>query len=216
MAGGVDVQPPERHRGAGCCFHRAMPASFADQPVLEGPMVRLEQLCADVVDDYVAFLNEPVGQRLTGTHRRFSRAEAEAWLATRPGQPDRADWAIVRRADGVFLGEVVLNDLDHENASAGFRIALAHPSLYGRGYGTEATRLVVEYALLDAGLHRVALEVYAFNERAQHVYESCGFVVEGRLREALDWDGRRYDAILMSVLRSDLEGSPEAVSSERS
>ena len=84
-----------------------------------------------------------------------------------------------------------------------FRIGLAGPRLYGRGYGTEMTRLVLDHAFATVGLHRVELEVYAHNPRAQRVYEKCGFRVKGRRRDALLWDGVRYDALLMSVLATD-------------
>ena len=73
----------------------------------------------------------------------------------------------------------------------------------GRGYGTQATRLVLGYAFETVGLHRVSLEVYSFNPRAQHVYETCGFRVEGRQREALRWDGEWHDAIVMGILATD-------------
>lgn len=83
-----------------------------------------------------------------------------------------------------------------------FRIALL-PHAVGRGYGTEATRAVVDHGFAVLGLHRIELEVYAFNPRAQRVYENCGFVVEGRRRDALCWEGTWYDAITMAVLETD-------------
>lgn len=52
----------------------------------------------------------------------------------------------------------------------------------------------------EVGLHRVGLEVFDFNERARRTYEKVGFVVEGVRRDALRWDGRYHDAILMSAL----------------
>lgn len=67
--------------------------------------------------------------------------------------------------------------------------------MYGLGFGSEATRLVLGHAFDDVGLHRVEREVYAFNERAIHVYRQAGFTVEGVRREALWWDGRYHDAL---------------------
>jgi RimJ/RimL family protein N-acetyltransferase len=139
-------------------------------------------------DAYWAALNEPEGRRLTGTHAEFTLEQTERWLATRGEQHDLADWAAISRHDG---------------ESCGFRIALAGPHVYGRGFGTEITRLVVGYALDTVGLHRLQLEVYAFNPRAQRVYEKCGFRVEGRRRDALLWDGERVDVVDMGILRTD-------------
>jgi RimJ/RimL family protein N-acetyltransferase len=177
--------------------------AFRDQPVLSGERVRLEQLGPAVLDAYWAALNDPEGKRLTGTHADFTREQAERWLVTRAEQTDRADWAAISVADGNYLGEAVLNDLDPDNETCGFRIALAGPHVFGRGYGTEITRLVVAYALDTVGLHRLQLEVYAFNPRAQRVYEKAGFRMEGRRRDALLWDGERVDVIDMGILRTD-------------
>jgi RimJ/RimL family protein N-acetyltransferase len=140
-----------------------------------------------VLEDYLTGLADPEVGRLTGTHASFDRAQAEQWLSNRAQQHDRADWAVLRRFDGAFLGEAVLNDLDTDNASVNYRIWLAGPEAYGRGYGTEVTRLVLDYALDTAGLHRV----------------KCGFQLEGRLRDVLLWEGHWHDELVMSVLRTD-------------
>lgn len=179
---------------------------FRNQPVLVGQQVRLEPLTVAVLDDYLEILRDPEVRRLTGSHGPpDSRPRIETWLATRANQHDRADWAAVRISDGVLLGEAVINDLDPDNDSANYRILLGS-AYHGRGYGTEITRLVVDHALDVVGLHRLSLGVYDFNPRARHVYEKCGFMLEGRLRDALHCDGRWHDELVMSVLRTDPRG----------
>jgi len=182
--------------------------AFRDQPTLTGQRVRLEPLGPAVLPDYWRMLQDPEGNRLTGTHADFTPEQTEAWLRSRGDQHDRADWAAIEIATGAFVGEVVLNDLDPDNEVVGFRIGLAGPHVYGRGFGTEMTRLVLDHAFDAVGVHRVELEVYEHNPRARRVYEKCGFRVEGRRREALLWDGVRYDALLMAVLRTDPRGMP--------
>jgi hypothetical protein len=66
-----------------------------------------------------------------------------------------------------------------------------------------ATRLLLRYAFDVIGLHRVELEVYDFTARAVASYLKCGFVEEGRKRDALRWDGQWRDALLMAALRTD-------------
>ena len=176
---------------------------FRDQPVLTGDLVRLEPLTQAVLEDNLAALAEPEVRRLTGAHATFDRPKIEAWLATRGEHHDRADWALVRAEDGAFLGEAVLNEVDLENESADYRVWLAGPQVFGQGYGTEITRLVVDYALGTCGLHRVSLGVYDFNPRAQRVYEKCGFRLERRLRHAFRWEGQWHDELLMAILSSD-------------
>jgi RimJ/RimL family protein N-acetyltransferase len=177
--------------------------AFREQPTLTGPRVRLEPLGLSVLEDYLAALDDPEVGRLTGSHTTFTRADIEAWLSTRRDQHDRADWAVVRTADGAFLGEAVLNDLDPHNASVNYRVWLAGPSVFGQGYGTEVTRAVVDYALDVVGLHRVSLTVIDYNPRARRAYEKCGFVSEGILRQSQLWNGEWHDEEVMAVLSTD-------------
>ncbi|MEU0878423.1 GNAT family protein [Lentzea sp. NPDC005914] len=136
--------------------------------------------------------------RLTGTHATFELADYEAYIERTLNDPNRYTRAITE--DGRFLGEVVLTINEH-NRSAGMRIALWDG--FGKGYGTVAIKHVLDHAFTVRNLHRVDLEVYEFNDRAIHVYKKLGFREEGRLRDALLWDGEFYDAIVMSVLSTD-------------
>jgi RimJ/RimL family protein N-acetyltransferase len=141
----------------------------------------------------------------TGKPIRVGRRDAHftdklrQWYRTRASQPDRLDPAIVEKATGRCVGEVVLNKWDPDNDSCNFRI-LAGPVGQGRGLGTEATRLLVGYGFEMLLLHRISLEVYTFNPRARHVYEKVGFRVEGTLRESLRYEDQWIDATVMSVL----------------
>lgn len=147
------------------------------------------------------------GRRLTGTHTIFTEDQVRDWLAKLPGADDRADWAIVRADDDKIIGEVVLNELDRDNRSMNYRIALYGSALFGQGYGTEAGRAVINFGLGVLGLHRISLGVYDFNPRAQASYAKLGFVHEGRLRDALYWDGEWHDELIMSVLATDPRAS---------
>lgn len=176
---------------------------FRDLPVLTDDRVRLVPLGEEHFDGVRRMLDDPEVRRLTGTHHTFTDEEVRRLLATRSDHHDRADWAITDAATGAFLGEAVLHELDAPNAAAGYRIALLGPEAFGRGYGTASTRLVRDYAFDVAGLHRVGLEVFDFNVRAQRVYEKCGFVREGIHRQAMWWNGIRHDMITMGIVASD-------------
>ena len=169
---------------------------------LQGPRIRLTPLGPEHFNAVWPGLSDPETRRLTGTRATFTEAAVAAHLARVGGAPDRADWVIVEAATGDFLGEIVLNDLDEENAAMNVRIALA-PGKPGAGYGTEAMTVVLDHAFRTIRLHRVHLDVYAFNPRAVRSYEKAGFVVEGRQRDTLKWDGEWMDSILMSVLADD-------------
>lgn len=177
-------------------------AAVAATPTLTGERIRLVPLGPQHADAVFESLSDPESARLTGTHRTFTRAEIDAYCASRAEQDDRLDWAIEDAVTGQYAGGISVNDVDFDNETGGFRIDLVE-SYRGRGIGPEAIALMLAYLFDEVGLHRVGLEVYAFNPRAQRSYEKAGFVVEGRLPEALLWDGERVDTILMGLLRAD-------------
>lgn len=177
--------------------------AFKDQPTIVGQRVRLEPLGIEHFDGLRPMFDDPEGRRMTATNRVFDDQMLRDWMSTRQDHHDRADFAIIDLASDRVVGEVVLNELDTDEASCNFRIGLTGPDTYGRGYGTEATSLVLDYAFGEVGLHRVELDVYSFNPRAQRAYEKAGFVKEGVRREALLWEGARHDVIVMGVLATD-------------
>lgn len=174
--------------------------SFAEKPTLTGDLVVLRPVGVPDAPALLSGMLDPEVNRLTGTHTTFSLEELERWYASRAEHHDRLDLAIVERATGECAGEAVLNNLDARNYSCSLRIALFGRRFFGRGLGTEATRMILGHAFDVLGVHRVELEVYAFNPRARHVYEKIGFIHEGTKRDALHWDGQWIDAYSMAVL----------------
>lgn len=89
----------------------------------------------------------------------------------------------------------------HGNAWVG--IGIGEREYWGKGYGTEAMKLVLRFGFLELGLHRVSLDVFDYNPRGVKSYEKAGFKHEGRAREMIRRDGKRFDVIFMGVLRED-------------
>ena len=136
----------------------------------------------------------------------FEGARPGGWYGRRNEKQNRLDLAIYIPELDQYVGEVVFNEYDPNNLSVNYRIAIGKAG-QNKGYGTEATKLMVDYGFEHLGLNRIELEVYDFNARARHVYTSCGFVPEGRRREALCIDGTFHDALLKAVIRKDWEAA---------
>ena len=135
-------------------------------------------LRAVALDDAAAMwemVNDTEGNDLTDTTADFTFEQIREWCATRTAQDERLDLTIVENTTGDYAGEAVLNEYDAGSDAANFRIALRGPAWYGRGLGTEATRLIVEHGLHSIGLRRITLEVLARNWRARRAYEKAGF-----------------------------------------
>jgi len=77
---------------------------------------------------------------------------------------------------------------------------------WGKRYASEAARLVLCYDFEELNLHRISLEVYSHNKRAQRSYEKAGFAHEGTMRESYFRNGTYHDTLVMAVLKSDQEG----------
>jgi RimJ/RimL family protein N-acetyltransferase len=148
-----------------------------------------------------------------------NHAEVQPFLGGRAGRDRDALAAEVDRsiADPTAYGRFVI-EVDGDRAGAlGFevenrrsRIAqlerlAVHPDFRGRRLADEAAQLLQRYLVEDLGYHRLQLEIYGFNERAQQHAERAGFVREGVRRRAYWRHGDWMDGVLYSLLREDLE-----------
>ncbi len=194
-----------------------MPTPFSRKPILVGRLVTLRPIHPDDAGVVDAILrSDPEVARLTGSVG--SSTEEPEWLDLATLRELYAGWAeaddrlvlaVIDNVSGALVGEVVLNDWDEANASCNFRTFVGAAGR-GRGLGTEATRLVVGHGFAELGLHRISLEVYAFNPRARHVYEKVGFVHEGVGREALRFDDTWIDVHRMAALAHEWPATPFA------
>ena len=82
-------------------------------------------------------------------------------------------------------------------------IGIGEPEFRGKGYGTDAMRVILRFAFTELNLHRVSLGLFAYNERALRSYEKAGFVLEGRTRHDVYRDGTRGDSLWMGILRTE-------------
>ena len=114
-------------------------------------------------------------------------------------------FSIVDQATGDMIGRGMLFGIDHVNRNAMLGILIGEQEYWGRGYGQEATRLLVEYGFGLLNLNSIMLGTFAFNKRARHCYERVGFKEIGRRRQARIIGGKKVDAILMDILADEFE-----------
>lgn len=124
------------------------------------------------------------------------------WEGFTQAPPDERIYFAVE-AQGAFIGVIGIKDLDLRSRHGWLAINIGAPGQHGRGYGRDAIRTLLRWAFEIQNLHRVSLDTFATNERALRCYRACGFVEEGRLREAMWIDGRFEDMIQMGLLRHE-------------
>jgi len=126
--------------------------------------------------------------------------EVNRFFQLRALGPESLTMAIHEKSTGRLIGTCAFSQMDGDNGSAMYHITIGEKDAWGHGYGTEATRLMVDHAFGTLGLHRIALSVFEFNERAIRAYARVGFLTEGGAREAVWRDGRWWDELSMSLL----------------
>ena len=128
----------------------------------------------------------------------------EAYNKNSRMKPDSAEFAVIELSTGRLVGFGGLFDISRALVATMF-VGIGEASVRRRGYGTEASRLICEYGFFFRNLHSIKVEVHEYNRQARRVYERLGFKAVGRLRGANLLNNRRYDEIIMDLLRSEFE-----------
>ena len=112
-------------------------------------------------------------------------------------------YIIEERESNTAIGVMSLINIDTKNRNAECIIDIGEKEYWGKGYGTEALKTLLEYAFLELNLHRVSLRVFSLNEKAIRIYDKLGFMKEGVMRESLYRNGKWHDIIIMGVLKRE-------------
>ena len=178
----------------------------SDPPVVNvvGERVALGPLRRDLVPLYARWSNDFGTLRTLGDVPRGLPTEAmDAIYEGAVGDEHAAGFTIYERDGWRPIGTCALVHIDERNRSAEFVIYIGEPGARGRGYGTEATRLTLDYAFVARGLYNVLLRVYAYNLAGIRTYQKAGFREIGRRREAHLMGGRLWDVLLMDCLATE-------------
>ena len=192
----------------------AQNAWFPD--LLEGSRVTLRRHVPENLRAFERWYSDPEVARLTRYQDGPMRLdEIERFFTARVVGPDSLALAVHIRESNRLIGTCAFSQLDADNGSALYHITIGEKGAWGPGYGTEATQLMLRHAFEALNLHRVALSVFEFNERAIRSYANCGFVIEGRSREAIWREGRWWDEITMSILEPEWRAVRDAARRRR-
>jgi RimJ/RimL family protein N-acetyltransferase len=148
-------------------------------------------------------MNDPEVIRNLTRYRPLSLRDEEAFIERVSKDEHVFVFGMAVRETDRLIGATGLHDLDIRNRHAQFGIHIGDKSEWGKGYGTEATGLVVGYAFQTLNLNRIWLRVYEENRRGIRCYENIGFQQEGVLRQDHFRDGRYGNTIIMGILRTE-------------
>jgi RimJ/RimL family protein N-acetyltransferase len=178
--------------------HALAPVRF-----LEGERVYLRPVGLDDTELVFQMLFDSEARRLTGTQKAFTREEIAQYIQGKTQDSSSVLLLIALRENDEVIGDVQIGGIDRNNRNAYIRIAIDASKHQGKGYGSEAMLLMLDYGFGILNLHRIDLNVFAFNERAIRTYEKLGFQREGVQRQALYYNHEYHDSILMAMLAEE-------------
>ena len=152
---------------------------------------------------FLKWMNEDVAKNFDQYNRIVSSKDDLIWLYEPPNDMHR--YAIVLHEQDVLIGSVSIHNINHLNRNAFIGIFIGEEECRGKGYGTEAVRLILNYGFMTLNLHNIMLTVHADNSAAIACYKKVGFREEGRLREWVYKDGIYVDKIYMGILAHEFE-----------
>ena len=171
-------------------------------PVLKGRRITLRPPVEHDVDVRLELGRDPEIHRMYGGSRAdlrpLTREGAAGWYAWLTAHP--CAWVIQHER---LIGDIRLDNINGQDRRASLAIGIADPAALGQGLGTEAIGLVAAHAFGPMALHRLAVRVLAFNERAIRAYQKRGFRVEGRERESASIDGAWHDDLMIGLLAGE-------------
>jgi RimJ/RimL family protein N-acetyltransferase len=182
-----------------------------NQPIvtIEGDRITLGPVSRDLVPTYTRWMNDFTALRTLGSALVGPLAiEAEeSWYEkTAKGEMSGVLFTIREKATGIPIGNCGFNHIDQANRCATFGIMIGEASARGKGFGTEAARLMLDYGFHALGLNAINLTCSEYNLAGRRAYEKAGYRECGRWRQTQWFAGKYWDTVLMDCLASEFTG----------
>ena len=169
---------------------------------LKGTRICLRPLKpADASGPYVQWLNDELVCRFNSHHvYPFTRADALEYIAAIGKNKSAIVLAVETLKGRQHIGNIALKSIDHFSKSAELAILIGNPAYWSKGYGEEASRLLLQHGFSALGLNRIYAGTYAENQGMRSLAKRLGMKEEGCRRQAAFKNGKFSDIIEFGVL----------------
>ncbi|MDE6620173.1 MAG: GNAT family N-acetyltransferase [Lachnospiraceae bacterium] len=168
--------------------------------VIKGQQIYLRPITEADTEMVVRWRNLPVVVKNFIYRKPVSCTDHENWLKNKVFKGLVHQFIVCRNEDDMPLGSIYLQNFEEENKKAEWGIYLGEEQAYGKGIGTEAAKLVLDYAFTTLGMHKVVSRVLERNKASIRMNEKAGYVQEAYLKEELFLDGQYEDLILFGAI----------------
>lgn len=171
--------------------------------VIKGEQVYLRPITVEDTERAVCWRNKPVVVKNFIYRKPVSREDHLRWLEEKVFRGLVHQFIICRNEDGMPVGSIYLRNFEEESRKAEWGIYIGEEQMYGKGIGTEAAKLILDYGFRELGMHKVTSRVLARNKASVRMNEKAGYMQEAYLRDELFLDGRYEDLILFGAINPE-------------
>lgn len=165
-----------------------------------GEQIYLRPITVEDTDLVVGWRNDDKVVRNFIYRKPISREEHLNWIEHKVATGKVVQFIICDKLTDKPLGVVYIQNIEEEHLKAEEGIFLGEKEAYGRGIGTEAAKLMVQYAFEELGLHKLSARVLAYNVASCKMHESAGYQQEACFKQELLLDGKYEDLIFYGIL----------------
>jgi RimJ/RimL family protein N-acetyltransferase len=170
-----------------------------------GLKTRLRVFRRDDIDVALRYSEDAELRRLitSGVPFPIRREDAVKWYERLPSDGDNHTFAIEDLETGRYIGDCNTSGADRKNNVVSIGLGIDDKTLWGKGYGTDALRVLVRFIFKEMNFNKIKLEVFSYNQRAIKSYIKCGFTQEAVQRQEQYAGGKYHDVIVMGLLREE-------------
>jgi len=169
----------------------------------KGNKVILRPLEKDDAQLVYRWINDPATNQYLSTTGPKGLGFEEAWIEKNQTPNDKNIVVGICTLEGQPIGTMGLHNIDYVNRTAVTGAVIGEKAYLGKGFGTDAKMLLLDYAFNELDLFKVQSKVFGFNKRSAAYSKKCGYVEEGRLRDQFFRAGKRHDEIMLAVFKDD-------------
>lgn len=168
--------------------------------VVEGQNLYLRKLECSDMDRTRQWLHRPDIHSKIGVQIPFTIEQQEAWFIRLQNDSTKIVFAVCQKIDDTHIGNVSLDMIDQRHRNARLSIFIADNTLRGKGFGSQAIKLLEHYAFVVLNLHKIWCKTDAGDTKVLDFYRKLGFQQEGFLREHELKDGKFVDKVIFAKM----------------
>lgn len=173
--------------------------------MLKGKLVKLREYREEDIKIAQDYINDPdtIRSLAIAVPFPFTYADEKKFVEGNSAFNSEYNFAIETLENPRYIGGCGIKNLDWKNSKLEIGIAIGDKKLRGKGYGTDAMKVLVDFIFNEMNINKIKLEVFTFNQGAIRCYEKAGFREEAILKNEVYRGGKFHDVVVMSIFRAD-------------